>query len=416
MNVLTHIKSILNKQDFFAYLIILTVSLLFIGYAPSSIALGVFVFFSIRYCIITKALVKPSIAILLPIILYGLFVLTLLWTIDIQLTIKGLSRLASLIIIPGSFLIIPKFSLKNQRLVLKQFTNINAIYGLFFLIIATVNYIKTNNLSVFTYHELVSILELNAIYVSVFFAVSLFYLISKNTKTVLDKVFIIFFTTLIILLSSKMLVIILLISFLIYLFFFKGINYFKRPKTIIIMLTICVIIGFISKGLIDRVLEEKTTNIEEVLTKEKFNKVYPWTGTSLRLFQGRILYEQIKEESIFWKGFGVFASRVNLKKRHLEYNTYQGFHHYNYHNQYLQVFSETGIFGLIILLVMLVNFFIKSIKTKDFLFIMFSILISMVFLTESFLWVQRGLIFFTIFYCLFVRTDYKEKKDSMITS
>ncbi len=410
MNAIKHIKATLNKQEFLAYLITLTLALLFIGYAPSSIALGVFVFFSIRYSLINKKFDKPSITLLLPLALYALFILTLLWTIDLGLTKKGLSRLISLFIIPFTFLITPKFSLKNQQLILKQFTVINVIYGSFFLIVAFFNFLKSKDLSVFTYHELVCVLDLNAIYVSVFFAVSLFYLISKSKKTNLDKVLILFFINLIILLASKMLLIILAISSLIYLFFFKGFKYIKTPKTIIFILIVCSVIGFSSKGIVNRFLEEKTTNIEEVLYKEKFNKVYLWTGTSLRLFQNRILYEQLKEESIFWKGFGLFASRVDLKKRHLEYNTYQGFHTYNYHNQYSQVFAETGVFGLILILLMLIATLIRSIQTKDFLFIMFGILMVMLFLAESFLWVQRGVIFFTLFYCLFNRTDYNKPK------
>jgi len=45
--------------------------------------------------------------------------------------------------------------------------------------------------------------------------------------------------------------------------------------------------------------------------------------------------------------------------------------------------------------------FKKGIKNKYFVHIAFSILMISVFLTESFLWRQRGVVFFTLFYCLF---------------
>ena len=43
----------------------------------------------------------------------------------------------------------------------------------------------------------------------------------------------------------------------------------------------------------------------------------------------------------------------------------------------------------------------NAIKSKDFVHIAFAILMISLFLTESFLWRQRGVLFFMIFYCLF---------------
>ena len=43
----------------------------------------------------------------------------------------------------------------------------------------------------------------------------------------------------------------------------------------------------------------------------------------------------------------------------------------------------------------------NAFKSKDFIHIAFAILMISLFLTESFLWRQRGVIFFMVFYCLF---------------
>jgi len=173
-----------------------------------------------------------------------------------------------------------------------------------------------------------------------------------------------------------------------------------------------LIVVLTSTQVINRFLEEKTTNINEVLHNEKFNKVYPWTGTSIRLLQVRILCEQIEEESIFWKGFGLFASRENLKKRHLDYNTYYGYHTYNYHNLYAQFFSELGVFGFLLLVLLLLINFTNALKVKWFVFIVFATTMPLLFLTESFLWVHRGIIFFILFYSLFNRTVFDNLKAS----
>ena len=127
----------------------------------------------------------------------------------------------------------------------------------------------------------------------------------------------------------------------------------------------------------------------------------------MRLLQLRILYEQIVEESIFWNGFGLYASRENLKKRHLKFDTYHGYHTKNYHNQYAQIFSETGIFGLSLLVLILLINFMKALKLKSFLFLSFAITIPILFFSESFLWVHRGIIFFILLYCLFNRTAFE---------
>jgi O-antigen ligase len=193
---------------------------------------------------------------------------------------------------------------------------------------------------------------------------------------------------------------------LVYLFYFKV----SKVKLVAIIIIGALIFGFASKKTLERILFEKETKVKEVWTENQFGQVYLWTGTSIRLLQLRILKEQIEEEQIFWKGFGLFASKDNIKKRHQEFNTYPGFHSYNYHNQYAQIFSETGIFGLGLLLSMLGVLFVGAINSKNFLFLMFSITATIVFFTESLLWRQSGLFLFIILYCLFNRISLENKK------
>jgi O-antigen ligase len=399
MIAINKIKIFINSTEFLAYLIALIVSTLFLGYAPSSIALGLFILFSVRYKIINRCYAKVNIAFLLPMLLYILFALTWFWTVDKSLTKTGLERTISLILIPLAFSFIPKFSLKNYKLIINIFTVSNALLGLLFLISSLFNFIKTKSISVFTYHNLVSVLDLHAIYVSLSFSISLFFLISKNKKTLYDKVGILFFLALLLLLSSKTMLVVLLISILVYISGNKIIKLSKK-KVFYISIIVVLTIGLSSITLTERLLFEKDTKLNEILSKKEFGNIYPWTGSSIRLLQLRILKEQIEEESIFWKGFGLFASRDNVKKRHQEFGTYQSFHIYNYHNQYGQILAETGIIGLGLLLTMLVLMFITALRINNFLFIMFSITVMMLFFTESLLWRQHGLFLFITCYCL----------------
>ncbi len=406
MNVDSKLKKFLDSQEFLAYLIALVLSTLFIGYAPSGIAMGVFMFFALRYSIIQGIKEKVDFKLLLPVGLYLLFSLTLFWTVDKDQTTKGLQRTIVLFALPIAFHLIPKFSLKSFNIVLNIFTISNMLFGIFFLISAAFRYLTMSSLSVFTYHDLVIELELNAIYVSVTFSISLFYLLSKKAKSTYDVLLIVFFIILVLLLSSKIMLFLLFLGSIIY-FFSVKVN--KLKFTIAVFIGI-VIIGLTSQKSLERFLFEKETKIKEVVSQNEFGPIYLWTGTSIRLLQLRILKEQIEEENIFWKGFGLFASKENIVKRHLQLKTHPGFHSYNYHNQYAQIISESGVMGLLILMSMLVVLFLDALNSKNFLFIMLSITFTFVFFTESLLWRQTGLFLFISFYCLFSRTEIANKK------
>ena len=399
------IRSFINSQEFLAYLLALVLSTLFIGYAPSSIAMGIFISFAVRYAIIHKYRPKIDFRLVLPILLYLLFISTLFWTVNEKHTLSGLSQTIVLLLVPVAFIVIPKFTLKSFKIVLENFTRANVLLGLFFLTSAVVRYSKSYAMSDFTYHDLVSDLDLNAIYVSVVFVISLFYLLSKKGKTGIDISMIIFFSFFVLILSSKSVLFLLILGYIIY-----NISHKVSKKKLILGLVLGLIIaGFGTKKTIERILFEKETKLSEAWTKSEFGQEYLWTGTSIRMLQLRILKEQIEEEAIFWKGFGLFASRDNVEKRHSQFNTFPVYHVYNYHNQYAQIMSETGIFGLALLLGMLAVLFVGALNTKNFLFLMFSITIPFVFFTESLLWRQIGLFIFIILYCLFNRTIFEDQ-------
>lgn len=175
---------------------------------------------------------------------------------------------------------------------------------------------------------------------------------------------------------------------------------------IVILLTLV----FTLKPIKQRYIDETKTNISEILESDTFGQAYIWTGTSIRLLQLRILTDQIKEEAIALKGFGLFASRENLRDRHIGYKTYYGFHKYNYHNQYAQMIAELGVVGLLILLLVLGFNLQNALKSKNVLFAFFAVYMILIFVTESMLWRQRGLFFFVILYCLFNRTEFNPQQ------
>jgi O-antigen ligase len=49
----------------------------------------------------------------------------------------------------------------------------------------------------------------------------------------------------------------------------------------------------------------------------------------------------------------------------------------------------------------------KGVKDKNFIHISFAVLLISLFLTESFLWRQTGVLYFIVFYCLFNNENKK---------
>ena len=119
----------------------------------------------------------------------------------------------------------------------------------------------------------------------------------------------------------------------------------------------------------------------------------------------------MKEENVFFQGLGLNASYKKLEEKGIKYNifkgneTTEGYQKKNFHNQYIQTFAELGLVGFILLILILFINLKNALKNKDFIHIAFAILMLSLFLTESFLWRQRGVVFFTAFYCLFNITN-----------
>ena len=149
-------------------------------------------------------------------------------------------------------------------------------------------------------------------------------------------------------------------------------------------------------------------SIYEAWNNETFSPNDFFPGTAFRVYQARMFFELLNEESIFLKGFGLNASKEKLIEKEKKYNLYNGYGTFNFHNQYIQNFAEIGVVGFLLLVIMLVLSLKNAINNKDFMHFSFTILMISLFLTESFLWRQRGVVFFTLLFCIFNSIYHKE--------
>ncbi|WP_169628008.1 O-antigen ligase family protein [Flavobacterium soli] len=346
---------------------------------------------------------------------------------------SGLQKEVLFFLIPLAFLLVPNLAKIDTQKIFRYYSFGMVLYALFYFGNAIVRFIQTGNKAVFFYHELVT-LDLNAIYVAVFASFAMFYFISRKGKTLLEQISIFILAVFIFLLSSKS---IIFIDFLLIIYFYI---YFAETQNSVKLLTIASVTAFLVFSLVfvkeirerflieyetafvDNTLNEDIGNgnvynvsLNQAWNNEKFEQNHFFPGTAMRIYQTRIFGEMLQEQNIFFTGLGLEASQENIRKKTEEHNLYPGYGDFNFHNQYVQTFAELGIFGFLILVAMLVFNIKNAIADKNFLHIVFSLTMIILFLTESFFCRQRGIVFFVVLYSIFnaVRMQKKVLKPSL---
>ena len=373
-----------------------------------------------------KENLKFDINLILPILLYILMLFSITWTIDFERTSNALSKELPLLLIPICFMAFRSFSTLEKDKIIKWYSYGIVAYSIFYLTKASIRFIISSDSSVFFYHELVT-KDVNAIHVSVYIAISFFYFLIKIQKSTFDKLALGILFLMVFLLSSINIIVAFMGLLVCYQLFYTKTSKKLRLKNLILLIVILLFLPFVGK-IKERIKAEYETimtdsSVNDVISKES-EKVYnvsikqAWTntrfkpndylpGTAFRIYQFRIFIEFLQDESIFWKGFGLDASYSKIAEKGIHYNlflgdeTQEGYQTKNFHNQYVQIFAELGVFGFLLLLALLLLSIRNAIQSKNYIHIAFSVLMMSLFFTESLLWRQRGITFFILMYCIF---------------
>jgi O-antigen ligase len=386
-------KQYLLNEKTYEVLLALVLITIPLPYAFSSISITLLTTVSVFSVFFHKVIFKRELV--LPILLYVLIVASLLWTINTGKSLRGVERQLPFLLLPLAFICMPSISRERLFNSLYLFSIFMALLAVFFIGNGLIIYFLEDTFSSLFYHNLVGPWQLNAIYVSVLVAVCLLYIIFYKKKSLLNSSIGVLLFLFLILLSSKNVlfctIICILLGFLVQKISFQKI---ALLGTLVIVISAIVLLT----PLKERIQQEFSSNMEEVLTAKKFNKVYPWTGTTLRVYQARIFYEMLQEDKIFLTGYGINAVKEKRIEKNKAYNLYWGYDDYNFHNQFVQTFAEIGIVGFILLVLILGVLFKGYISQKELLFLFVVILMTSIFITETFIWRQRGMIHFLILY------------------
>lgn len=401
---------------FFISAVLITLPL---GYAYNSIALILFVLYSLLSA--KKADFNFNLTLLLPMLLYMLMVVSMAWSIDFDSTFKALSKEAALLFIPLALCFNQKAIRIGWGIILRNYSIAMCLFGIYFLGRAALRYSATGNSEVFFYHELATP-AINAIYLSALFAIPVFYFLSVRNKKFWDYLALVFLIILLFLLSSKTVIVTMVLLMVVYFLFFSGMPKMAKITALGLFLAGTVVLGYYGK-INERISAEyapqnivheeaypgtiNNLTINEAWNKQVFEVTDYFNGSAFRAYQIRIFIELLSEDPIVFTGYGLNASLQKIKEKGIEHNVYQGddsrngYNTENFHNQYVETFADLGIIGFMLLVVILLLNLKNAVQTKDFIHIAFAILMIALLLTESFLWRQRGVVFFTMFYGLF---------------
>ena len=352
-----------------------------------------------------------------PVLLFLLMVVSVLWSVNCTASIKALGKEASLIFIPLAFFLNRRLGRRGVDDILKNYSIGMCLFGLYCIIRAIVRYTATGNANVLFYHELAGV-GLNAIYLSVLFSLALFEFLSRTHKTIMGNVSMLFLLIMVFMLSSKNIIFIDVVLIISYYLFFSGMAKKARITAIATFSILAAILGYYGK-IYQRFVHETETGatvtsmgihnvtINEAWSNNQFSSNDYFNGTAFRTYQIRIFTEMLQEDPILFTGYGLNNSGIKIEAKGNEHNLYHGndenvgYNKLNFHNQYVEAFADLGIFGVLIIFIMAIINLVNGIKQKYFVHIAFAILMISLFLTETFLWRQRGVVFFTVFYCLF---------------
>ncbi|WP_181248518.1 O-antigen ligase family protein [Flavobacterium magnum] len=421
-NAFQELKNETKRNPPFLFFILAVLSIP-MPYAVNGIAVGLFALVTVISC--KKSNIRIERSLVFPILLYLLMALSLVWSHDREATTRAISKVLPLLVLPVCFIIGPKYSLNQKRKIMMFYSYGILLYCIFYLLKALVTYFRTQDFSVFFYHNLVTE-DVNAIHVSIYAALAFFWFFTKNTKRLADKLAMFLMATFIVLLSSKNVIFVLVLLIIFYeIFYYKAT---QNIKWITLGLLVLLSATMLFSGKIrDRFLVEFRSNqqegtlntdfgpqgqvynvsIKQAWEKEHFQQNEYFPGAAFRVYQFRIFTEMLAEDPIFFTGYGLNATDFRIEQKGLEHTIFsgnaenEGYQKKNFHNQYVQLFAETGVFGFLLLLVIVFLNLKNAFKTKDFVHISFAILMISLFLTESFLARQRGVVFFAAIYCLF---------------
>ncbi|MFN5133911.1 MAG: O-antigen ligase family protein [Chitinophagaceae bacterium] len=291
-----------------------------------------------------------------------------------------------------------------------------AVLMILLFIISFSNYFNGADASIFFYHQLTAPVQHHAVYLSAYIGLCSFYLffyISENQKPAALPVLLLGFLLLsIVMLSSKTIILVVFIL-LIWELRKRTFRFGKKKAALLMisMLALFVILITVTGNPLSKRFKELYVTDLRILSTDNYAPDMYFNAVQFRLVAWKFSWQIVKESNAFIFGVGPAHAQPALNEKYTKakmftgsvtnFNT--GYLNMNAHNQFMQTFLQSGLLGVLILLLMLFYFFREAVTQKNKLLLYSMFLICAFFLSESVLEGQYGLVLFLFFPFLFFK-------------
>ncbi|MCF0206724.1 MAG: O-antigen ligase family protein, partial [Bacteroidales bacterium] len=367
--------------------------------------LGIFFFGRKRnYAAVWNNMKKLSFWVLiLPFVLYltGIFL-----SEDKHLALKNTETALSLFAFP---FIATSFSLNNakykERLVFGSFvTGIIAIMAIR-LAKAFARYFETNNINLLFYSDLIDSPHHHSYYV--FFAIVVFAFFVANYKKGDSRLLLaasLVCMALMVVFLGFLAAKVTLLTFALFIFYLvvKVVMSKRIPKFVSVPIAVCAIL-LLPVLYSTPMVKYRVNNMLESLERNKkgdVDKYLKRESTSIRIAAFMSACDLISENFVFGTGQGDVIACMKEKMQERVGEDYSGT--CAPHNQFLRSFASFGILGFLFDVLLFVVMFRLSIRSKDKVFLWWTISTLIFFVTEDMLCIINGIVFFSMFTAFFL--------------
>lgn len=282
-----------------------------------------------------------------------------------------------------------------------------------------VNSFSTNDFSIFqylthhwfTYGELTKSIDLQPSFFSLYIILASIFLIEfsidKKVKKGVVLLLLFYFMVFMIQLSSKIGVLVYMLL-LVYYFFKIDFKIKKQSKAFIFLFfAICFSVFLFKSRFSDRIVE-----LVDIFKVSKDPGDNSDNVKKLRVYALKAFAEQPIEKIIFGQGTGDSQKYLdgyyeqNLINKNTEKEVVWKLKGLHYHNQFVQVFADTGVFGFICLILLFYYMFKENKKKGHYLFLFACLLF---FMADSMLIRHKALVFFVFFNLIYITEKNKNE-------
>jgi len=332
--------------------------------------------------------------------IYFIYIISLLYTSNIDSGLFDIEVKLTLFLLPLILFSNPLPLKSETDKVFKAYIT-GCLVGVFICLFQSGTlYFESHDLNSFVYTNFSVLFHPSyfSLYLNFAVIILFYYLIesdkNKLKKTVLLVSLITLFSISIVLANSKAVILTLFLSFFLAgLYFGHKKGFFKTA--ILLTLSIIIVLSFFIYKTPQLYLRIYDT--ERILNEYIHNEnLRDYEGTSQRILIWKSSAGIIKQNLLTGVGAGDVKDILLEEYSKKNYN-YIIAKSLNAHNQFIQTFIATGIFGFLVLISLFVLPLIKSYRRKNFIYFLFLLIVFLNFLTESMLETQAGVIFFAFF-------------------